>query len=145
MSPRRLVVEDGNGKRIACTAQDCVGYIYKLWWDQDGQSLLILRREGWNKGQMGVLRWTPGKPSFHRILLTDDVLEGCLSNGGRCSAPRKIQPHRAILSGSICNRASSNSFSTPIRNSGISVSGPSHGSPGAMKLACLPGGFGAAT
>lgn len=93
-SPLRIIVHDGSGRAIPCTARDCTGYIYKMWWDGDGRSLIVLRREGWNKGQMGLLRWRPDKAQFERILLTDDVLQGCLHLGGSliCTAENSTTP-----------------------------------------------------
>lgn len=98
LSPRRLHIEDRDGKRIACTGADCTGYIYKLWWAADGRSLIVLRREGWNKGQMGLLRWTPGTSAFHRILLTDDVLTGCLPRGDAliCNSENAVTPRQVV-------------------------------------------------
>lgn len=96
-SPLRLVAEDGEGKRIDCAGHDCMGHIYRLWWDEDGRSLIILRREGWNQGQMGLMRWMPDTGAFHRILLTNDVLLGCLPrrktlvcNSENATTPRHI-------------------------------------------------------
>lgn len=97
-SPLRLMVEDGEGRAIPCNAQDCTGFIYKLWWDQDGRSLILLRREGWDKGQMGLLRWRPGDRAFHRILLTNDVLQGCLPHGAEliCTAENAVTPRHLV-------------------------------------------------
>jgi dipeptidyl aminopeptidase/acylaminoacyl peptidase len=98
LSPLRLLVEDMAGKRIACTAPDCSGRLEGMWWSPDGHSLVILRREGWNGGQMGLLRWVPGAPAFHRILLTDDVLMGCLPRGEAlvCTSENAVTPRRVV-------------------------------------------------
>lgn len=97
-SPLRIIVHDAEGRAIPCTASDCTGSIYKLWWDADGRSLIVLRREGWNKGQMGLLRWRPGAASLERILLTDDVLQGCLHQGGSliCTAENSATPRHVV-------------------------------------------------
>lgn len=98
MRPWRLLVQDPNGKRIGCMVQDCTGNLQGLWWAPDGGSLIILRREGWNDGQMGLLRWTPGTVLFHRILLTDDVLKGCLPRGEAlvCTSENAITPRHVV-------------------------------------------------
>ncbi|WP_343611826.1 Atxe2 family lasso peptide isopeptidase [Novosphingobium sp.] len=97
-SPLRLLVEGADGKRMACTGQDCTGSFHKLWWSGDGRSLIILRREGWNLSQMSLIRWVPGTSQFHRILLTDDVLRGCLSRGEAlvCASENSVTPRHIV-------------------------------------------------
>jgi len=97
-SSLRLLVEDRDGKRIACTARDCIGNLYKLWWEGDGRALIIMRREGWNNAQMGLLRWVPGTPAFQHILLTDDVLRGCLAHGETlvCTSENAVTPRHIV-------------------------------------------------
>lgn len=94
-----MLVKDANGKAIACNSQDCTGLIDKLWWTPDGRSILILRREGWNGGQTGVLRWEPGATAVHRILLTDDVLRGCLLHKADaliCTSENAVTPGHVV-------------------------------------------------
>lgn len=98
MSALRLLVEDPNGRPVACTARECTGRIDRLWWAPDGRSLIILRREGWNDGQIGLLRWVPGTASFRRILLTNDVLKGCLPRGEAlvCTSENAVTPRHVV-------------------------------------------------
>jgi hypothetical protein len=66
-SPSRVVADGPRGRPVTCPQQACNGFTVNLWWDVRGQSLIILRREGWNKSEMALLRWRPGERQVRRL------------------------------------------------------------------------------
>lgn len=101
-SPLQLLVTDKSGKTVICSLGSEPGRLVRFWWDGHGKSLLILRREGWRNGQMGLLRWTPGNGMPRRILLTDDVLLGCILGMGSatgalvCTSENAVTPRHIV-------------------------------------------------
>lgn len=79
LAPARLVVTTMQGARTRCDAASCKGGILALWWYDN--SVLFLRREGWDKETTALYRWTPGKAAPHLVLRTSDVLHGCVFAG----------------------------------------------------------------
>ena len=98
LSPLQLVAIDGSGRRRICATPSCDGGFTGLWWDAAGRELRFLRREGWANGQMGLYRWTPGKGTPTRVLLTDDVLLGCTPAGSSvlCTSENAVTPRRLV-------------------------------------------------
>lgn len=98
LSPLKILVAAASGPPIKCTAEACRGKVTNLLWEDDGRSLLYLRREGWDYGQMGLYRWRPGQGAPRRILLTDDVLHGCIPSKGEliCTAENATMPRRIV-------------------------------------------------
>ena len=68
LAPSRIRVTDRAGTEVSCPARACADGIVNLWWDRDGRTLLFLRREGWNKGEMAIYRWIVGTPEPKRIV-----------------------------------------------------------------------------
>lgn len=94
LTPARLVVTNGDSNR-RCDAEACAGGIVSLWWQ--GESVLILRREGWAKEAMALYRLRPDAVRPKALLHTTDVLHGCVMAGAEliCTredsrTPRKI-------------------------------------------------------
>ncbi|MES2022853.1 MAG: Atxe2 family lasso peptide isopeptidase [Pseudomonadota bacterium] len=98
LSPLRLVAINRSGKRVVCIAASCAGGFTGLWWDAAGSELRFLRREGWANGQMGLYRWIPGTGQPQRVLLTNDVLLGCVPAGPSllCTSENAVTPRRLV-------------------------------------------------
>lgn len=93
----RIWVTDRAGTQIRCPAAACEDGIVNLWWDQDKRTLLFLRREGWNKGEMAIYRWNAGSREPKRIVASPYWLTGCVQGNGRliclgenAATPRQI-------------------------------------------------------
>jgi dipeptidyl aminopeptidase/acylaminoacyl peptidase len=98
LSPLKLFVQRTGGAKIACMADTCQGSTTNLWWSPDGRSLIILRREGWADGEMGLYRWTPGRGAPTAILHTKDVIQNCLTASARliCTQENATTPRRIV-------------------------------------------------
>ncbi|MBN9145673.1 MULTISPECIES: Atxe2 family lasso peptide isopeptidase [unclassified Novosphingobium] len=94
----RLLAEDRAGKTVICRSEDCSGSLSNIWWEAGGRSLIFLRREGWNRGQMGLFRWVPGQSKPRRILLTGDLLHGCVLAVAAliCTSENAVMPRRIV-------------------------------------------------
>lgn len=99
VSPLRLRAMDQRGATITCRTHSCAGRIVGLWWRPGERELVFLHREGWNDGQMGLYRWRPGAGDPRRVLLTDDVLNGCTPAGAYlvCTRENSVTPRRIAL------------------------------------------------
>lgn len=99
--PNRLQLTDARGRPIPCPFSMCRDGVIGLWWDRTGRELRILRREGWNKGDMALYRWRPGgKAPPRRVFLSQDVLIGCLSTTGDrllCMRENATTPRQIVL------------------------------------------------
>ncbi|HEX4736688.1 MAG TPA: Atxe2 family lasso peptide isopeptidase [Allosphingosinicella sp.] len=93
-----LSVSDGAGGTTVCAPAICHGGIVGLWWMGDGQELLFLRRQGWNKGEMALYRWKPGTAEPRPVLVTPDALIGCVPAGERlvCIRENATTPRRVV-------------------------------------------------
>lgn len=82
---------------VVCTVPLCDG-IVDLWWANDHQSIVYLRREGWRLSALGLYRWSPGLVHPHRIWTGEDVLIGCQVAGGDlvCGQESSLQPRRLV-------------------------------------------------
>jgi dipeptidyl aminopeptidase/acylaminoacyl peptidase len=61
---------------VACVAQECSGFIEKIWWR--GQDVLFFRREGSGGGETGFYAWSPARGAVSTVLHTaDDFLWYC--------------------------------------------------------------------
>lgn len=75
LAPARLMATGRHGETVHCTAAECAGGILSIWWD--GDAVLFLRREGWDKGDTALYRWSIDAGPPVPVLRTDDVLHGC--------------------------------------------------------------------
>jgi dipeptidyl aminopeptidase/acylaminoacyl peptidase len=98
-SPTRLATTGSSGAPILCHDTSCTGGIIGLWWDANGRELRFLRREGWARGQSALYRWRPGEGAPRRLLLTDDVIQGCQPVGDQllCLRENSSTPRRVVL------------------------------------------------
>ncbi|MBO9623966.1 MAG: Atxe2 family lasso peptide isopeptidase [Sphingomonas sp.] len=80
-------------------ARACIGRITGLWWLADGKTLLFLRREGWANGEMALYRWVPGDRAPRRILVTTDILDGCVLAQAElvCAREGATDPRHLVL------------------------------------------------
>jgi len=98
-SPGRLFVSH-QGRQIECTDQHCVGGIVGLWWIPGTDEILYLRQQGWAKSsQLALYRWRlDNRVPPRRILITDDLLVGCVMAGREllCGRESARQPRRIV-------------------------------------------------
>jgi dipeptidyl aminopeptidase/acylaminoacyl peptidase len=76
LAPARLMATGHNGEAVQCAAAACAGGILSIWWD--GDAVLFLRREGWDKGDTALYRWSNDARAPVTVLRTDEVLHGCV-------------------------------------------------------------------
>ncbi len=98
VSPLKLLASLADGKTVSCSSVDCNGAVADLWWDRDGQSLLILKREGWRNGETGLFRWRIGAKAPQRILHSADQFNACLPAAGSliCAVENSVMPRRIV-------------------------------------------------
>jgi dipeptidyl aminopeptidase/acylaminoacyl peptidase len=96
--PLNLVTDGKDGQPIRCESAACNGGFTGMWWDEAGQELRFMRREGWANGEMGFYRWTPGKGDPERLRLTSDVLHGCVpaAHDLICTSENSIAPKHVV-------------------------------------------------
>jgi len=73
----KLSVRLAGGQVIKCPTPACPGNIADFWWTANGR-LSFMHREGWDRESTAIFEWEPGKGAPRRILLTNDVLTGCV-------------------------------------------------------------------
>ena len=97
LSTTQLVMTKPGGGRLVCDTKDCEG-IRSLWWSADGQSLLAMQWTGWATSQTALVRWDVTEPRPRQILLTDDMLIGCMPAGGEvlCAREGADRPRRLV-------------------------------------------------
>lgn len=93
-----LSVDGKDGRPVRCESAACKGGFTGIWWDEAGQELRFLRREGWASGEMGFYRWTPGKGDPERLRLTRDILHGCVpaAHDLICTSENSITPRHLV-------------------------------------------------
>ncbi|WP_454798692.1 Atxe2 family lasso peptide isopeptidase [Novosphingobium lindaniclasticum] len=86
------------GKKQACAHAECAGRIVQAWWDTRGTSVLFLRRQGWNREEWALYRWTPATQRLASITRTLDALTGCLLAGTDlvCGRENALMPRRVV-------------------------------------------------
>lgn len=107
MSPVQLLVENGEGQRMICSAAQCEGGIFAVWWDRTGRELRFLRREGWAKEETVLYRWMPGREKPDVVLRTTDVLIGCVQATADllCLRESSTMPRRLVRIDSSSGRS----------------------------------------
>ncbi|WP_324072150.1 Atxe2 family lasso peptide isopeptidase [Sphingopyxis sp.] len=97
-SEQQIKISTETGEQIACEQDACRGKFTGMWWTVAGETLLFLKREGWNAGSMGLYRWQPGKGPPERLLATKDVINGCGLARGKliCTREDATTPARIV-------------------------------------------------
>jgi dipeptidyl aminopeptidase/acylaminoacyl peptidase len=64
-------------KSIQCAAEECSGFIDRIWW-ADRNTVLFLRREGLGFAATGLYSWRPASGRVSAVMRTlDDLLQSC--------------------------------------------------------------------
>lgn len=86
-----------------CVEEVCRAYTHTghqdLWWSQNGQEVIFLRRDGPSHGTMGLYAWAPSTGGMRIILQTDDDwLSDCAPAGNRliCLYETWTQPRKIV-------------------------------------------------
>ncbi len=97
MSPSQLALTDTRGRQFICAQPMCEG-VRRLWWSEDGKTLLAVLVNGWAKSQSRILSWRVGKPAPHQVLATDDMLIGCAMPGQEivCAREGSTRPRQLV-------------------------------------------------
>ncbi|WP_395396471.1 Atxe2 family lasso peptide isopeptidase (plasmid) [Novosphingobium sp. BL-8A] len=95
---QRLWVRLAGNREKACARAECTGRIVQAWWDAAGNSLVFLRRQGWNREEWALYRWAPGSDKLSLIVRTFDALTGCIRAGEQlvCGRENSITPRRVV-------------------------------------------------
>ncbi|WP_162875634.1 Atxe2 family lasso peptide isopeptidase [Sphingomonas crusticola] len=99
LSDRVLRTAPASGRAVACTALACRGRLDGLWWQEDGRTLIISRREGWKNSVTAFYMWRPGHGQPRRVLATEDAVQGCVpaENGLVCTRESAALPRHVVL------------------------------------------------
>ncbi|KUO56541.1 MAG: hypothetical protein APF78_09440 [Sphingomonadales bacterium BRH_c3] len=97
ISRSRLVIARADGTRAVCEAEHCAGTM-QLWWSANGRRLYALQKTGWAESMMQILEWDADEPAPRRVLLTQDVLIGCVPQGRElvCAREGAARPRRLV-------------------------------------------------
>lgn len=97
ISPRRLVLQLSQGRKMVCAVRECEG-IVNIWWAGNGQSLFALQYTGWADNQMAVLRWNADEDRPRQWFITSDVLASCtpVRHELVCAREGSAQPRRIV-------------------------------------------------
>lgn len=66
----------GSSTPVQCKAEECVGFIDRVWWRDDG-AVIFLRREGSRGAWAGFYAWWPSTGKVSRIQRSRDFLSHC--------------------------------------------------------------------
>lgn len=90
---------DAPSNPIPCMAEECSGYIERVWWGDDGTAV-FLRREGISNSGQGLYSWAPLNGTVAAIRrFSDDYLWSCdLAANGRlvCVRETPTLPHHIV-------------------------------------------------
>jgi len=97
-SPHVLIVTTRGGKTMTCNADACRGSFTSLMWQPKSGALFFEKREGWDKGDMAIYRWTPGQGSPALVIRTEDVVSNCTPADSLlvCLREGSTQPARIV-------------------------------------------------
>lgn len=98
LAPTALAVDDPNGKKVPCGAEWCRGGIIGLWWDDTGEALFVLRRQGWNKEDEVLYRWRVGDDPPSIVFRTAEDLQDCVMGREEliCTRETATQPRQIV-------------------------------------------------
>lgn len=96
-SPKRLLVAWRDRTRSTCDDDRCSD-IRRLGWADEGDTLFFLARGGWARSQTSIYRWRRGENGPKPILVTEDALIGCQSQGTEliCAREASRAPRRLV-------------------------------------------------
>jgi dipeptidyl aminopeptidase/acylaminoacyl peptidase len=96
LAPARLYASDRNGRIVTCSQESCSGGLLSIWWQQD--SILFLRREGWNQETLALYRWSADGAPPVPVMRTNDVLHGCVMAAPAliCTGETSTRPRRLV-------------------------------------------------
>lgn len=66
----------GSSTPLQCKADECIGFIDRVWWREDG-AVIFLRREGTRGAWAGFYAWSPKTGKVSRVLQSRDFLSNC--------------------------------------------------------------------
>lgn len=70
-----------------CTDELCRTYGVRghqdLWWHQDGEEVIFLRRSGGGRSETGLYAWQPSTGKLRTVFRSNDLLSDCAATGGR--------------------------------------------------------------
>lgn len=66
----------GASAPVPCKADECIGFIDRVWWRHDG-AVIFLRREGTRGAWAGFYAWSPKSGKVSRVLQSRDFLSNC--------------------------------------------------------------------
>lgn len=78
IAPSRVKISGAGLNGVFCSWEACSGSFGGMWFRDSGKTLIFLRKEGWNKGSMGLYRWRMNGEAPRRILQTSGVISGCI-------------------------------------------------------------------
>ena len=88
-----------DGERVTCEAPECVGLLRSPSWDERGEAVLFLRREGTNQLKRGLYAWQVVTNTLRTILKTQELVEDCQWSlrGLICLHESQTTPRKIIL------------------------------------------------
>jgi dipeptidyl aminopeptidase/acylaminoacyl peptidase len=98
LSPRRLLAAGPNGHPVRCNAAACLNPD-GMWWDEAGQELRFLRREGWNRDTYALYRWLPGDGDPVQVWTSQDAIQNCVTVSSSqlvCTRENAISPRQVV-------------------------------------------------
>lgn len=89
---------EADGHKVKCEAAACKGRVSKPWWTVDGTRIRFFRREGWALSATAIYEWKPGEHDARRLMVTDDILAGCINRGSElvCLREGSTFPRRIV-------------------------------------------------
>jgi dipeptidyl aminopeptidase/acylaminoacyl peptidase len=66
----------GSSTPVQCPAAECVGFIDRVWWREDG-AVIFLRREGTRGAWAGFYAWSPATGAVSLVLQLRDFITHC--------------------------------------------------------------------
>ena len=66
----------GSSTPVQCQAAECIGFIDRVWWREDG-AVVFLRREGTRAAWAGFYAWSPATGRVTRVLQLRDFITHC--------------------------------------------------------------------
>jgi dipeptidyl aminopeptidase/acylaminoacyl peptidase len=93
-----IEVDAPGGRHLRCPDPACSGSLVGLWWPTGSDTLLFLRREGWDGDQTALYSWRPGTDPARRLYATSELLSGCDIAADRllCMSEGSLRPAHIV-------------------------------------------------